>query len=72
MSRLRKVLSLILSLSAAKLSACVEMRLTFGAKARPEVCSCVFLYCGNDFKTQSAEEGESIVLNGMKEFCAEE
>lgn len=44
MSRVRKVSSFLLSLSAAKLSACAEMRLTFGTEAGPEVVVvCLFI-----------------------------
>lgn len=44
MSRVRKVSSFFLSLSAAKLSACAEMRLTFGTEAGPEVVVvCLFI-----------------------------
>ena len=71
MSRVRKVSSLLLSLSAAKLSACAEMRLTFGAKARPEVVVVCLFFVEVSLK-QSVEEGERIILNGMKEFYAEE
>lgn len=71
MSRVRRVSSLLLSLSAAKLSACAEMRLTFGTKARPKVVV-VCLFIVKVSLKQSVEEGERIILNGMKEFCAEE
>lgn len=61
MSRLRKVSSQLLSLSAARLSACAEMRLTSGAKARPEVVVVYFFFVELSLKPLSVEEGESVV-----------